>query len=153
VEKTHKIIPAPRREPRAVPGPVRRTHRPASSHPETNEPGRSHSAAVSHLKILTDHPVTTKVHGVHKAITVPPMPAFFAHRLATARFGEYRDPVFHAGKIRRDYKQAALVAKKIKSDGLLNKNLGAIVAGLTEDQRQKMHQAPKPLPNMSNPRI
>ena len=30
------------------------------------------------------------------------MPAFFVHRLVTARFGEYRDPAFHAGKIRRD---------------------------------------------------
>ncbi len=97
-------------------------------------------AAVSYLKILTDHPVTTKVHGVHKAITLPSMPAFFVHRLVTARFGEYRDPVSHAGKIRRDFKQAALVAKKIETESSLREELAAIVAGLSEELRQKMQQ-------------
>jgi len=97
-------------------------------------------AAVSHLKILTDHPVTAKVHGVHKAITLPSMPAFFVHRLVTARFGEYRDPVFRAGKIRRDYKQAALVSQKIEADKGLKKELEAIIAELPDDLLVKMHQ-------------
>jgi hypothetical protein len=97
-------------------------------------------AQVSHLKILTDHPVTTKVHGVHKAITLPSMPAFFVHRLVTAQFGEYRDPAFHAGKIRRDYKQAALVAQKIEGASTLQEELAAIVASLPEDLRQKMRE-------------
>ncbi|MCF8079872.1 MAG: hypothetical protein K9K88_11385 [Desulfobacterales bacterium] len=98
-------------------------------------------AAVSYLRILTDHPVTTKVHGVHKAITLPSMPAFFVHRLVTARFGEYRDPAFHAGKIRRDYKQAALVAKKIEADVDLKKELEAIIAGLPNGLYKKIREA------------
>jgi hypothetical protein len=97
-------------------------------------------AQVNHLKILTDHPVTTKVHGVHKAITLPSMPAFFVHRLVTARFGEYRDPAFHAGKIRRDFKQAALVAKKIETDKSLKEELAAIIEALPDDLLEKMHQ-------------
>ena len=100
-------------------------------------------APVSYLKILTDHPVTTKVHGVHKAITLPSMPAFFVHRLVTARFGENRDPAFHAGKIRRDYKQAALVAKKIETDNDLKKELETIIAELPDDLLEKMHHGAK----------
>jgi hypothetical protein len=69
-------------------------------------------AVLSHLHILLDHPVTTKIHGVHKAVTIPSMPAFFIHRLITATFGEYRDPVLNVHKVRKDYKQAALIAKK-----------------------------------------
>lgn len=97
-------------------------------------------AEVSHLKILTDHPVTAKVHGVHKAITLPTMPAFFVHRLITARSGEYRDPAFHAGKIRRDFKQAALVARKIETDKDLQEELAGIVAGLSDEISEKMHE-------------
>jgi len=47
-------------------------------------------------------------------------PAFFVYRIGTARFGEYRDPACHAGKIRKVFKQAALVAKKIETDKHLN---------------------------------
>ena len=97
-------------------------------------------AAVSYLQILTDHPVTTAVRGVHKAITLPSMPAFFVHRLVAARFGEYRDPVQHPAKIRKDYKQAALVAKKISGDSRLQEELRQIVDSLSEDLRKKMQQ-------------
>ena len=101
---------------------------------------KDRKAVVSHLKILTDHPVTAKVHGVHKAVTLPSMPAFCVHRLVTACFGEYRDPAFHAGKIRRDYKQAALVAQKVEGASTLQEELAAIVASLPEDLRQKMRE-------------
>lgn len=94
-------------------------------------------AAISYLQILIDHPVTAKVHAVHKAITLPSMPAFFVHRLVTAGFGEYRDPVLNAAKIRKDYKQAALVAKKIAEDRALQDDLKAIVDKLPDDLRQK----------------
>ncbi len=97
-------------------------------------------AAVSNLKILTDNPVTVKVHGVHKAITLPSLPAFFVQRLVTAKFGEYRDPVLNPAKTRKDYKQAALVAIKIGSDKTLKEKLTRIVATLSEDLREKMHQ-------------
>jgi hypothetical protein len=97
-------------------------------------------AAVSNLKILTDNPVTVKIHGVHKAITLPCLPAFFVHRLVTAKFGEYRDPVLSPAKIRKDYKQAALVAVKVGSDKALMEELSRIVSALSEDLREKMHQ-------------
>ncbi len=95
-------------------------------------------AAVSFLQILIDHPVTVPVRGIHKAITVPSMPAFFVHRLVTAKFGEYRDTAFHAAKIRKDYKQAALVAKRIASDEALQVELADIISELSDDLRQKM---------------
>lgn len=95
-------------------------------------------AALSYLHVLIEHPVTTKVHGVHKAITVPSMAAFFVHRLITSRFGEYRDPLDHRYKIRKDYKQAALVAKKILIDRKLQQQLTEINRNLSQDLRQKM---------------
>ena len=97
-------------------------------------------AAVSNLRILIDNPVTVKIHGVHKAITLPCLPAFFVHRLVTATFGEYRDPVLNPAKVRKDYKQAALVAVTISGDKTLKEELGRIVGTLSEDQREKMHQ-------------
>jgi len=97
-------------------------------------------AAVAYLDILIDHPVTAKVHGVHKAVTLPSMPAFFVHRLVTARFGEYRDPSLHATKIRKDYKQAALVAKKISETRQLKEELKAIVEDLPDELLQKMQE-------------
>lgn len=95
-------------------------------------------AALSYLHILIDYPVTAKVHGIHKAITVPSMAAFFVHRLITSRFGEYRDPVDHRYKIRKDYKQAALVAKKILIDRKLQQDLTEIIRDLSDDLRHKM---------------
>lgn len=97
-------------------------------------------AEVSFLEILINHPVTVKVHGIHKAITLPSMPAFFVHRLVTARFGEYRDLALDAAKIRKDYKQAALVAKKIAGDSSLMEELSVIVSGLSDELRKKMLQ-------------
>ena len=97
-------------------------------------------AAVSFLHILTDHPVTVKIHGVHKAVTLPSLPAFFIHRLVTAKFGEYRDPVMNAAKIRKDYKQAALVAVNIGGEPALRKELVTIINELPEELRGKMHQ-------------
>lgn len=98
-------------------------------------------APVANLRILIDNPVTTKVHGVHKAVTLPSMPAFFVHRLITARFGEYRDAVLYPEKIRKDLKQAALVAARIESDEDLVAQLITIVNGLTEDLREKMRRS------------
>jgi hypothetical protein len=98
-------------------------------------------APVANLKILIDNPVTTKVHGVHKAVTLPSMPAFFVHRLVTARFGEYRDAVLYPEKIRKDLKQAALLAARIEGDEDLVAQLGNIVNGLTQDLREKMQKS------------
>jgi hypothetical protein len=98
-------------------------------------------ASLSHLHLLVDNPVTVKVHGVHKSITVPSMPAFFVHRLITAKFGEYRDVVLDINKIRKDYKQAALVAKKILSDKGLREDLARIIEGLSPEFRIKMEES------------
>jgi len=98
-------------------------------------------APVAYLRILIDNPVTTKVHGVHKAVTLPSMPAFFVHRLITARFGEYRDAVLYPEKIRKDLKQAALVAARIARDQDLVAQLITIVNGLREDLREKMRRS------------
>jgi hypothetical protein len=98
-------------------------------------------APVANLKILIDNPVTTKVHGVHKSVTLPSMPAFFVHRLITARFGEYRDAALYPEKIRKDLKQAALVAEKITSDSNLQAELKRIVGALPVDLRDKMDQS------------
>jgi hypothetical protein len=74
-----------------------------------------------------------------KNITLPSLPAFFIHRLVTARFGEYRRGSYHdASKIRKDLKQAALVAKKIRFDRRLKKQLTALIHELSDDLRQKM---------------
>ncbi len=94
-------------------------------------------AAVSYLQLLIDHPVNVKIHGVHKSITLPAMPAFFVHRLITASFGEYRDAALQRGKIRKDYKQAALVAKKILESNDLRQKLSLVIDGLNPDQRTK----------------
>jgi hypothetical protein len=95
-------------------------------------------AAVSYLQLLMDHPVHVKIHGVHKSITLPAMPAFFVHRLITAAFGEYRDAALQRGKIRKDYKQAALVAKKILESEDLRQKLTGLIDGLAPDQRARM---------------
>lgn len=100
-------------------------------------------AALNYLHILIDNPVTTRIHGVHKAITIPSMPAFFIHRLITATFGEYRDPVLNVDKVRKDYKQAALIAKKILFDQKLSDELGHIIQTLSEDLRKKTRQGAK----------
>lgn len=97
-------------------------------------------AALSHLHILLNHPVTTKIRGVHKAVVIPSMPAFFVHRLITAAFGEYRDPVLNIYKVRKDYKQAALIAKKIAMDKTLRHELDRIVRALPDDLRRKTRQ-------------
>jgi len=98
-------------------------------------------AQVAHLQILLDNPVTAKVHGVHKAVTLPSMPAFFVHRLITARFGEYRDQVLYPEKIRKDLKQAALVAARIDGDQRLTGELQRIARDLSDDLRDKMRQS------------
>ncbi len=98
-------------------------------------------APVANLKILIDNPVTAKVHGVHKAVTLPSMPAFFVHRLITARFGEYRDAILYPEKIRKDLKQAALVAVRVEGDEDLVAQLISIVNGLTQDLREKMRRS------------
>ena len=95
-------------------------------------------AVLSYLHILIDHPVSVKLYGLHNAIIVPSMPAFFIHKLITAKFGEYRDPVLDIYKTRKDYKQAALVAKKIFEDSALRENLKIIKDGLLDDLREKM---------------
>lgn len=95
-------------------------------------------AAVSCLQLLIDHPVQVKIHGVHKTITLPAMPAFFVHRLITASFGEYRDAALHRGKIRKDYKQAALVARKILESEALRGELSLVIDGLDADTHRKM---------------
>jgi len=100
-------------------------------------------AALSYLHILVDNPVRAYVHGVHKAITIPSMPAFFVHRLITATFGEYRDPVLNVHKVRKDYKQAALIAKKIFFDTKLRHELDRIIQTLSKDLRQKTLQGAK----------
>lgn len=97
-------------------------------------------APVANLKILIDHPVTIKVHGVHKAVSVPSMPAFFVHRLITARFGEYRDGVLYPEKIRKDLKQAALVAARIEDEEDLAAQVKNIVNELAQDLGNKMRQ-------------
>lgn len=98
---------------------------------------------LSHLHILLDHPVTTKIHGVHKAVTIPSMPAFFIHRLMTATFGEFRDPVLNVHKVRKDYKQAALIAKKIAMDKTLGRELNRIIRTLPHHLNQKIRQGAK----------
>jgi hypothetical protein len=98
-------------------------------------------APVANLKILIDNPVTTQVHGVHKSVTLPSLSAFFVHRLITARFGEYRDAALYPEKIRKDLKQAALVAEKITSDSNLQAELKRIVGALPVDLRDKMGQS------------
>jgi hypothetical protein len=96
-------------------------------------------AVLSYLNLLVEHTVSVKIHGVHKNVTLPSLPAFFIHRLVTARFGEYRRGSYHdASKIRKDLKQAALVAKKIRFDRSLKKQLTALIHELTDDLRQKM---------------
>lgn len=97
-------------------------------------------AVLSHLHILVDNPVTIGVRGVHKAITLPSMPAFFIHRLITAAFGEYRDPVLNVHKVRKDYKQAALIAKKILIDKTLRRELDNIIGKISPDLIQKALQ-------------
>ena len=98
-------------------------------------------AKVANLKILLDNPVTAKVHGVHKAVTLPSMPAFFVHRLITSRFGEYRDRVFYLEKIRKDLKQAALVAARIAEDKQLTGELQRIARNLPDDLKEKMRKS------------
>ncbi len=95
-------------------------------------------AAISFLDLLVDNPVTVAIHGVHKAITLPSMPAFFIHRLITAAYGEYRDAVLQQGKIRKDYKQAALVAMKIAGDPNLRRELAALAGHLSVQRREMM---------------
>lgn len=97
-------------------------------------------AVLSYLHLLIDNPVRAKVRGVHKAITIPSMPAFFVHRLITATFGEYRDPVLNVHKVRKDYKQAALIAKKIWFDKALRHQLDLIIRKISNDLRQKALQ-------------
>jgi len=98
-------------------------------------------AALSYLHMLVDHPVSVRVHGVHKNITVPSMPAFFVHRLVTVKFGEYRrGPYRDAGRIRKDFKQAALVAQRILADKELKKQLSKLTQKLSNDLRSKMAQ-------------
>ena len=63
------------------------------------------------------------------------------HRLITARFGEYRDPVLYPEKIRKDLKQAALVTARIQGDEDLESQLKTIVGGLSEDLRGKLRKA------------
>lgn len=94
-------------------------------------------AALAHLHILVDNPVTIGVRGVHKAITIPSMPAFYVHRLITAAFGEYRDPVLNVHKVRKDYKQAALIAKKILIDRVLLDELDRVIQKLSPDLIEK----------------
>lgn len=98
-------------------------------------------ASLSYLHLLIDNPITVKVHGVHKSITVPSMPAFFIHRLITAKFGEYRDSALNIYKIRKDYKQAALVAKKILSESILRKELSRVIESLSPDLQKKMNES------------
>jgi hypothetical protein len=98
---------------------------------------------VSNLQLLIKHPVNIKIHGVHKAITVPSMPAFFVHRLITASFGEYRDIALQKGKIRKDFKQAALVAKKIVNTANLKKELKTIVTQLNKDLSKMLIEGAK----------
>lgn len=98
-------------------------------------------ASISYLHLLVDNPITVKVHGVHKAITIPSMPAFFVHRLITAKFGEYRDSVLDILKIRKDYKQAALVAKKILSDKNLISDLSRVVESLSPELLNRMNES------------
>jgi hypothetical protein len=96
-------------------------------------------APVTHLSLLLNNTITVKVHGVHKAITVPSMPAFLVHRLITARFGEYRDAADNIHKVRKDYKQAALTARRILEEPDLRAELAAIIEGLPDDLQAKMH--------------
>jgi hypothetical protein len=95
-------------------------------------------AVLSYLQILIDHPVSVKLHGLHSEIIVPSMPSFFIHKLITAKFGEYRDPILDINKTRKDYKQAALVAKKIFGDEALRDDLKIIKDGLSDKLRNKM---------------
>jgi len=99
---------------------------------------RLRPAPVSYLRLLIDHPVQVKIHGVHKSIILPAMSAFFVHRLITASSGEYRDAALQRGKIRKDYKQAALVAKKILENQDLRRHLVRVIDRLTADERHKM---------------
>lgn len=98
-------------------------------------------ATPSYLHLLINNPITVKVHGVHKSITVPSLPAFFIHRLITAKFGEYRNSALDKYKIRKDYKQAALVAKKILSDQILSEELSRITESLSPDLIKKIKES------------
>jgi hypothetical protein len=105
-------------------------------------------AALSYLHLLVEHTVSVKMHGVHKNITLPTLPAFFIHRLVTARFGEYRRGSYHdAAKIRKDLKQAALVAKRIAFDRNLKKQLATLMRELSDDLRQKMQRGAEGAPD------
>lgn len=95
-------------------------------------------AALSYLHLLIDHPVSVKMHGLRCSIVVPSMPSFLIHKLVTAKFGEFRDPVLDIHKTRKDYKQAALVAKKIFTDPALRETLNQLTGDLSSGLREKM---------------
>jgi hypothetical protein len=96
-------------------------------------------ALLSYLDLLIAHTISVKLRGVHKAIVLPSLPAFFIHKLITAKFGEYRRGPYHeASRIRRDYKQAALVAKRILADTESKKALSDLLQEVPVDFRTKM---------------
>lgn len=96
---------------------------------------------LSFLDILVNDPVTVKMHGLHKAIVVPSMPSFFIHKLITARFGEHRNRTLESYKIRKDYKQAALVGKRIFEEKSLRAKLKIKIMALPTDLREKMAES------------
>ena len=100
-------------------------------------------AVLSYLDLLIDNPVTVKMHGLHKAIVVPSMPSFFIHKLITAKFGEHRNRSLEHYKIRKDYKQAALVGKRIFEEKSLRVILKTQMASLSKDLCFKMDESAK----------
>jgi hypothetical protein len=98
---------------------------------------------LSFLDMLIDDPVTIKLHGLHKAIVVPSMPSFFIHKLITAKFGEQRKRTLEHYKIRKDYKQAALVGKRIFEEKALRVKLQTQITALSKDLSEKMAESAK----------
>jgi len=100
-------------------------------------------AVLSYLNILVNDPVTVKMHGLHKAIVVPSMPSFFIHKLVTAKFGEHRNRTLESYKIRKDYKQAALVGKRIFEEKPLRAKLKVQMKSLPKDLNKKLAESGK----------
>ncbi len=72
------------------------------------------------------------------------MPSFFIHKLITAKFGEHRNRrTLESYQIRKDYKQAALVGKRIFEEKSLKNELKDKMASLTDDLREKMVERAK----------
>ena len=71
------------------------------------------------------------------------MPSFFIHKLITTKFGEFRNRSLESYKIRKDYKQAALVGKRIFEEKSLRAKLKIQRKSLPKDLREKLAESAK----------